>query len=92
MALVEFLDRRLEVGTLLPLDEELRDLGATLHVLGPNFAHLALLRGTLGLDVRRTERVIGELALVLCLGDLGLAVPELALFVRHILPGEPNDL
>lgn len=92
MAPVEFLDCRLEVRALLALDEQLRDLGAALHVLGPDFAHLALLRGALGLDVRRTERVIGELALVLGLGDLGLAVPELAFLVRHVLPGEADDL
>ena len=95
MVLIELLDCHLKVGALLPLDEQLCDLGATLHVLGPNLAHLALLAGVragFGLDVRRAEGVVGELAFVLRLGDLGLAVPDLALLVRHVLPGEPDDL
>ena len=95
MILIELLDCHPKVGALLPLDEQLCDLGATLHVLGPDLAHLALLarvRARLGLDVRRAEGVVGELAFVFGLGDLGLAVPDLALLVRHVLPGEPDDL
>jgi hypothetical protein len=72
MALVEFLDRGLEVRALLPLDEELRDLGAALHILGSHLAHLVLLdtagattRAALGLDMRGAEHIIGKLALVL---------------------------
>ena len=42
--------------------------------------------------MRGTERIVRELALVLGLRELRLAVPELALLVRHILPGEPDDL
>jgi hypothetical protein len=100
MILVELLDGRLEVRALLALDEQLRDLGAALHVLRTHFSHFALLGGgsaavaaaALGFDVRRAEGVIGELALVVGLGDFGFAVPELALLVRHVLPGEPDDL
>lgn len=101
MILVKLLHSRLEVGALLAFDEQLRDLGATLHVFRTHFAHFALLgvgaaaaaaARALGLDVRRTEGVIGELALVLGLGHLGLAVPELAFLMWHVLPGESYDL
>ena len=100
MILVELLNSRLEVRAFLSLDEQLRDLGATLHVFWTDLSHFALLgmgatasaRAALGLDVRRTEGVIGELALVLGLGDLGFAVPELAFLVWHVLPGETYDL
>ena len=44
MILVELLDGSLEVRALLALDEQLRDLGATLHVLWTYFSHFALLR------------------------------------------------
>jgi hypothetical protein len=101
MILVKLMNSRLEVRTLLALDEQLRDLGTTLHIFWTHFSHFALLgidvatagaRTALGLDMRRTEGVIGELALVVGLGDFGFAVPELALLVRHVLPGEPDDL
>ena len=83
MILVELLYSRLEVRAFLSLDEQLRDLGATLHlhVLWTDISHFVLLgmgATAVGLDVRRTQAVIGELALVLGLGDLGFAVPELA--------------
>ena len=101
MILVELLDGRLQVRALLALDEQLGNLGAALHVLGAHFSYLALLRAgsaavaatrALGFDVRRTEGVIGELALVLGLGDFGFAVPELTLLVGHVLPSEADDL
>ena len=101
MILVELLDGRLQIRALLALDEQLCNLGAALHVLRAHLPHLALLgigraavaaAAALGFDVRGTEGVIGELALVLSLGDLGFAVPELALLVGHVLPGEPDDL
>ena len=65
MALVELFDCRLEVSALLALDEQLGDLCAAFHVLWTNFSHLALLGVTLGFDVRRAERIVWELALVL---------------------------
>jgi hypothetical protein len=101
MILVKLLHGRLEVRALLALDEQLRDLGTTLHVFWTHFSHFALLgigaataatRATLGLDMRWTEGVIGELAFMLSLGRLGFTVPELAFLVWHILPGEPYDL
>jgi hypothetical protein len=101
MVLVKLFHSRLEVRPLLTLDEQLRDLGTTLHVLWTDFSHFALLGGVavaatagagLGLYVRRTEGVIGELSLVLGLGNLGFAVPELTFLVWHVLPGEPDDL
>ena len=42
--------------------------------------------------MRGSERIVRELAFVLGLRELRLAVPELTLLVRHILPGEPDDL
>lgn len=100
MILVKLLHSRLEVRAFLALDEQLRDLGATLHVFWTHFPHFALLgigaataaRAALGLDMRGTEGVIGELALVLGLGHLGFAVPELAFLMWHVLPGESYDL
>ncbi len=101
MILVKLFHSCLEVRALLALDQQLRDLGTTLHVLRAHFSHFTLLggvaatataRAALGLDVRRTEGVIGELALMLGLGDLGFAVPELAFLVWHVLPGESDDL
>jgi hypothetical protein len=102
MILVELLDGSLEVRALLALDEQLRDLGATLHVLWTYFSHFALLgrrpaavasaAATFGFDMRGTECVVGVFALVLGLGGLSLAVPELAFLVGHVLPGEPGDL
>ena len=94
VVLVELLHGGLEVGALLALDEELCDLGAALHVLGADLANFSLLcgGGALAPHMRGAERVVGELALVLGLCELRLAVPELALLVRHVLPGEPNDL
>ncbi len=100
MILVKLLHSRMEVRALLALDEQLRDLGTTLHVFRTHFSHFALLgigaataaRACLGLDMRRTEGVIGELALVLGLGHLGFAVPELAFLMWHVLPGESYDL
>ena len=38
------------------------------------------------------EGILRELALVLLERDLGLRVPDLALLVRKILPGETDDL
>jgi hypothetical protein len=102
MILVKLMHSRLEVRALLALDEQLRDLRTTLHVFWTHFSHFALLgigaaaataaRTALGLDMRRTEGVIRELALVLDLGDLGFGVPELAFLMWHVLPGESNDL
>lgn len=100
MILVKLLHSRLEVRALLALDEQLRDLGTTLHVFWTHFSHFALVsigvatasRTGLGLDMRRTEGVVGELSLVLGLGGLGFAMPELAFLVWHVLPGEPYDL
>jgi len=103
MILVKLLHSGLEVRALLALDEQLCDLGTTLHVFWTHFSHFALLgigaaspapatRTALGLDMRRTEGVVGELALVVGLGDFGFAVPELAFLMWHILPGEPYDL
>lgn len=103
MILVKLLHSRLEVCALLALDEQLRDLGTTLHIFWTHFSHFALLgigaaaaataaRPALGLDMRRTEGIIGELALVLGLGSLGFAVPELAFLMWHVLPGESDDL
>jgi len=100
MILVKLLHSRLEVRALLALDEQLRDLGTTLHVFWTYFSHFALVgigiattsRTSLGLDMRRTEGVVGELSFVLSLGSLGFAVPELAFLVWHVLPGEAYDL
>lgn len=92
MALVEFFHCRLEVRALLAFDEELSNLGAPLHILWSNFAHLAFFSGTFAFHVRRSERIVWELAFVLGLGDLGFGMPELSLLVRHVLPREPNDL
>ena len=104
MILVKLLHGRLEVHALLALDEQLRDLVTTLHVFWTHFSYFTLLgigaataacttpRTALGLEMRRTEGVIGELALVLGLGDLGFGMPELAFLVWHVLPGESNDL
>ena len=100
MILVKLLYSRLEVRALLALDEQLRDLGTTLHIFWAHFSHFALLRigaataacAALGLDMRGTEGIIGEFALVLGLGDFGFGVPDLALLVWHVLPGESYDL
>jgi hypothetical protein len=104
MILVELLDGSLEVRALLAFDEQLRDLGAALHVLWTHFSHLALLGGrpasvaaaaattTLGFNMRGAECVVGVFALVLGLGGFSLAVPELAFLVGHVLPSEPDDL
>lgn len=100
MILVKLLHSRVEVRALLALDEQLRNLCTTLHVLWTHFPHFAFLgiggttaaRTALGLDMGWTEGVIRELALVLCLGNLGFAVPELAFLMRHVLPGESYDL
>jgi hypothetical protein len=92
VVLVEFFHCRLKVGAFLALDEQLSDLGTALHVLWPNFPHLALLCAAFALHVRRAERVRWVLALVLGLRDLGFGMPDLPLLVRHVLPSEPNDL
>ncbi len=105
MILVKLFHGCLEVRALLALDEQLSNLVTTRHVLWTDFSHFALLGGVavavavaataragLGLYVRRTEGVIGELSLVLGLGDLGFAVPKLTFLVWHVLPGEPDDL
>ena len=89
---VELLDRGVERGALLALDEELGDLGAAREVLGLDLAHSALLRGRLSLGVQRAERVLGELALVLLERGLGLGVPDLALLRGQVLPREADDL
>jgi hypothetical protein len=100
MILVKLMNSRLKVRALLALNEQLGDLGTTLHIFWTHFSHFALLsigagtaaRAALGLDMRRTEGVIWELAFVLGLGGLGFAVPELAFLMWHVLPGESYDL
>ena len=89
---VELLDRGVEVRALFALDEQLGDLGAAREVLRFDLAHLALLDGRLPLGVQRAEGVLGELALVLLERGLGLRVPDLALLLGQVLPGEADDL
>lgn len=90
---VELADSLVQFHALLALDEKLGDLLASLDVLQADFPHLALLRRSpFRFRMQRSERVRGELALVLIERDLGLGVPDLALLVREVLPGESDDL
>lgn len=89
---VELLDGGVEVVALLALDEQLGYLLAALEILGLDLSHLSFLGRTLALGVERTEGVLGELAPVLLERGLGLVVPDLALVVGEVLPGEADDL
>lgn len=89
---VELLNGSFKLGALLPLNKKLGDLLATLDVLRTDLPYLAFICSTLSFQMKRAEGVVGELALMLGLRDLGLAVPELTLFVRHVLPSDADDL
>ncbi len=68
---IEFRDSSVELSALETLHQKLSDLFATLQVLGPHLPHFPLL-GCFAFRVRRTERVLGELPLMVLEGDLGL--------------------
>lgn len=89
---VELLNGSFKLGALLPLNKKLGNLLATLDVLRTDLPYLAFIRSTFSFQMKRAEGVVGELALMLGLRDLGLAMPELTLLVRHVLPGDADDL
>lgn len=92
MCAVELLDSSVELCPLFTLDEELRNLGTPLHILGLHLPDLSFLYPSLGLGMGRSERVLGPLLLMLLECLLRLIMPHLALVVGHVLPCETDDL
>jgi hypothetical protein len=91
MMLVEFLDSILQIVALLPFNQKLRYLFATLDVLGFDLSYLPFLRA-LPLGLNRPERVLGKFALVLLKSLFRFLMPYFTFLVRQTLPCNANDL
>lgn len=94
MCAIEFLDCGVELLAFLPLYQQLGYLLAPLRILQSHLSHFPLLSRspTLATRMRRSECIGREAPLVVLERRLRLAVPDLALLVRQVLPGEADDL
>jgi len=93
VSLVELRDGGVELRPFQTLYQKLRYSSAALQILRPNLPHLALLVVRLTpLRMRWPERVLWPFLLMLVQSNLGLRMPNLALLVREVLPGEADDL
>lgn len=90
---IEFIDGLVQLHALLSLNQQLRDLLATLRVLRAHLPHLPLLRRVRRLRLRLgPEGVAWVLGLVLFEHRLGLVEPDLLLGGRKHAPGVADDL
>lgn len=92
MVLVEFLYRFFEFLTLLSTNQELCYFGAALLIFGANLSQSFSLHSRAFRLVNRPERILGELALMFVLSELGFRVPYLALFLGKVLPSYADNL
>jgi hypothetical protein len=84
MMLVEFLDSILQIVALLPFNQKLHYLFATLDVLGFDLSYLLFLRALpLGFGLNRPERVLGKFALLLA--TFCLVLPRRQVIVGNLL-------
>jgi hypothetical protein len=87
---IEFLDREVELLTLLALYQQFGNFGAPLMVLWPHLSNFAFF-GALAPPLIWPEGVLRELALVLGERGLGFGVPDATLVVRKVFPCETDD-